>query len=392
MKLKLTSATMDQFQQGVEVSKLTRVFREAIRITQYLGMEYLWIDALCIKQDENDLADWNIESRNMNSVYSHAFLNISSPLSSTGNESLFRFRATRPNLPAAIMLEINGSLEKFFVVDGNLWQEEVDESPLNKRAWVYQERFSAGRVIHFGQRQLAWECREIAGLEMFPGGLHRAIAIGGISKPSTYNQLIAIAESSSATVADGTVDDKFATGWHALVQNYCECRLTFSKDKLIAFEGISQAYTERSRGHCVAGVWKHNLELDLMWSRGLMEEDSFPISETSYRAPSWSWACVDGTIHFPVPLGSLVRSFIGAREIIEPNSNDKKTISRHPTIRVLGSCLPVKIKWSQGEISQFQIATFCFTPDDAFGAKLYFDGPETKILPSIKKNAYSRYL
>jgi len=54
---KLESSTIAQLQKDVDTTGLPNVFQETIEIARYLGIHYLWIDALCIKQDEDDISD-----------------------------------------------------------------------------------------------------------------------------------------------------------------------------------------------------------------------------------------------------------------------------------------------------------------------------------------------
>jgi hypothetical protein len=68
-KVCTTTSTIDQFKIGIRFDILPDQFQEAIRITRAIGIQYIWIDSLCIIQKEPDLADWNIESTKMADVY-----------------------------------------------------------------------------------------------------------------------------------------------------------------------------------------------------------------------------------------------------------------------------------------------------------------------------------
>jgi hypothetical protein len=64
------------------VSHLPKTLQDAIRLTQELGIRYIWIDSICIIQDDKE--DWEHESANMLSVYANASLTIAA---SNGNDS-----------------------------------------------------------------------------------------------------------------------------------------------------------------------------------------------------------------------------------------------------------------------------------------------------------------
>jgi len=67
-------STLSQRQASIPPSKLPKSFRDAIQITRRLGYEYIWIDSLCIIQD--DPADWERESAKMAEIYENAVLTI----------------------------------------------------------------------------------------------------------------------------------------------------------------------------------------------------------------------------------------------------------------------------------------------------------------------------
>lgn len=64
----------DKMQAGIGFESLPALFQDAIVTTQKLGIQYLWIDSLCIIQDSED--DWQAESAKMGSVYRNAKVTI----------------------------------------------------------------------------------------------------------------------------------------------------------------------------------------------------------------------------------------------------------------------------------------------------------------------------
>ena len=85
--IKTTKASFDTFTKCIETEKLSRVFRDAVSVTRGLGLRYLWIDSLCIIQD--DAGDWKAEAANMAQVYSRAFVTIAACAASDGSWGLF---------------------------------------------------------------------------------------------------------------------------------------------------------------------------------------------------------------------------------------------------------------------------------------------------------------
>ena len=348
---KLKPSTMKQLQHGIDVASLPQIFQDTITIARHLCIKHLWIDALCIIQDEDNNSDWEKESQNMDKIYSCAFLNVSATMSIDGFESLFRKRSWGLLLPSEIELEVNGLNQKYYVLDGDIWYDDIIDAPLNKKGWVFQERFLARRVLHFGQRQMGWECQELDALEMFPEGLVPAWAISSSSKSKFVSMITNLTQQSDETPPD--LD--FVNLWQDLVTEYSKCKLTYSKDKLIAFLGVAKRMMRARPDHYAAGMWEKGMVYDLAWWRLSEDREAFPISDTSWRAPSWSWASADGEIDFPSTF-AVQQHFIHILDLSELIRNPCSAISPTASIRIKGHCLPLSLEWSNEEIVGFKVA------------------------------------
>ena len=65
---------MEEWKKNIPFEQLPQSFKDAVSITRGLGIQYLWIDSLCIIQD--DVSDWETESSRMASVFSCSWLNL----------------------------------------------------------------------------------------------------------------------------------------------------------------------------------------------------------------------------------------------------------------------------------------------------------------------------
>jgi len=77
MPMKLTKLTIETMLREIPHDSLPLTFQHAIEVTRRLGKRYLWIDCLCILQNDDDKSDWLKEAACMDKVYSNTFLNIS---------------------------------------------------------------------------------------------------------------------------------------------------------------------------------------------------------------------------------------------------------------------------------------------------------------------------
>lgn len=85
--LKTIRANLEAHCEGISISKLPQIFRDAIIVTRQFGYRYLWIDSLCIIQDSSE--DWNKESAKMAEIYSRAALTISADASQSAHHGMF---------------------------------------------------------------------------------------------------------------------------------------------------------------------------------------------------------------------------------------------------------------------------------------------------------------
>jgi hypothetical protein len=60
--------------ENIETTNLSKTYIDAMEVIQKLGYRYIWIDALCIIQDER--SDFEVECSQMNQIYSRAYCTI----------------------------------------------------------------------------------------------------------------------------------------------------------------------------------------------------------------------------------------------------------------------------------------------------------------------------
>ncbi|PYI02576.1 HET-domain-containing protein [Aspergillus sclerotiicarbonarius CBS 121057] len=367
----LRTSTIQQMQQGINVRRLPRAFQDAILLTRRLGVEYLWIDSLCIIQDTDDQSDWDRESLTMDKVYLHGFVNISATLSENGTEGLLDPRHSHAfSAPPGVKVNAHGRIETQYIINSDFWHDQISNAPLNKRGWVFQERFLARRVIHFGPQRIGWECQQLQALETFPRGLPPTLNVGSRSKPGIYEALRelsqpALANSQAAQNApfSSTTDLQFAQWWNNAMEDYSRCKFTFVKDKLVALTGIAKCVAmNRPANRYLAGMWQSCLAYSLAWFR--VHQRGLVYSNRDYvecRIPSWSWASFDGEIYFPSILQGYVQYFMRVVHLaedpllVERPVHWSSDIPHHSSIKTEGFLFPVHINWSEGMIESLSL-------------------------------------
>ncbi|KAJ2989381.1 hypothetical protein NUW58_g3494 [Xylaria curta] len=276
----------------VKVLNLPKTFEDAVEVTQRLGVRYLWIDSLCIIQD--DTTDWAREAAVMYDVYKNAWCNLSATAARNSNGGLFWNRG-RHSLVGQLVVNTSeksvsdsrrqatdslaANPKALLLLEDDLVVSGVERSPLQGRAWVLQERFLSRRVLHFAENQIFWECNQKCACEMFPDGILNGISYDGLR-----------------TVMPPGIP--WIHVWTWAVRRYTERCHTYSSDKLPALSGIAKFFAPKLGGSYLAGIWRYEeFARQLAWYVDM--EPSKLLSRPDYRAPTWSWASVDGAVRFP---------------------------------------------------------------------------------------------
>jgi hypothetical protein len=271
---------------GIAFSLLSKTFQDAVSVSFKLGVRYLWIDSLCIIQDNT--SDWQQESSKMNLVYQNALFTIAAEAAADGQGGCFIMREKSDIQPVDIeYLSSDGKQGKVFI-QGHFpsFEEEILLSPLSKRGWTLQERLLSKRIIHFCKGQIYWECQTTciaeSGLEM-PQVLGIFLGISRILKP--MKEGVDIFQDYQSIYWE----------WFRLLVVYTERNLTKNQDKLPALSGLAREFAQRTGDEYYAGLWFKFLPLGLLWE---VKETALSY-RVPHRAPSWSWASVDGPLGMP---------------------------------------------------------------------------------------------
>ena len=116
----------------------------------------------------------------------------------------------------------------------------VPESHLAKRAWIFQERLLAPRMINFTGDQILWECGTILATESLVDGVDvNSLARDSHLKSWHPNWLRLGKPQLEHSGEDWQDDASMREQWRTIVEEYTDCELTFNSDNLIALASIS---------------------------------------------------------------------------------------------------------------------------------------------------------
>ena len=167
--------------------------------------------------------------------------------------------------------------------------------------------------------------------------------------------------------------------WRFLVRAYSGRRLSYSKDKLPAIAGMADYYHEMADQQYLAGLWRENLPIDLLWSSWGWEEADKP--PKILPGPSWSWASIDGGVAFIAePIGYdfplEVHTRVNNVHCSVPGNNPFGQVERG-TLDVAGPVLEMNIRYDgendedgfpQKQLDYDELTELKFFPDTSLMA------------------------
>ena len=388
---------------GINITDLPATFRHAVEITRRPGLRYLWIDSLCIMQDDEQ--DWKREAKKMGDVYANAYLALAVdsstddssgcyvtfdekkdiPFVSMDNRSLGRptitnaalLDATTPYstsprllgngnfaivpypqlhylyfsrewMPSSLSVATNQRDHPRLYKIGNFGRrfDPIENEHLSERGWTLQERLLAPRTLHFTKEQIFWECQECMLAEdgavfprVFPGwSTLKAFSHPHGAQPTGNSRQFdppgPLWLEKNFRIPYRETDGWFGEVWLDLVERYTRRKLSYEKDKLPALSGLARQMASISNDVYHAGLWRRHIIPGLYWRMFVYEPHHWcddprhdqeihmltpPTRDvarvpTEYRAPSWSWASVDGKVEFqPLNDGALLANVVDCR-------------------------------------------------------------------------------
>lgn len=283
--------TTGNFPRPLKLEELPKTISDTILLCHKLGFQYLWVDSLCIIQ--NDMKDWNNEASKMRDIYGSSSLTIATPVCYDSSQSLISRRLSKAGFPeprarldypnqiswAPVSIWIfhpRADLSKH-----EMWCLESEWDDFNhhfrnrprdawmKRAWTFQEWMLSPKVLHIN-KMTVWDCfegygNELSSRKMEPAKLQRNV--------------------------DGQRNEM---SWKDIVEHFTSRKITKDQDRLPALAGIADLHRQKTGFTYLAGIWLEDIPNALLWHRDRHDEPSIRSSGyTQGRIPSWSWASVE---------------------------------------------------------------------------------------------------
>lgn len=279
-----------------EDARVPNTVRDAMEFTRQLGMKYLWVDTLCIIQD--DEVDKGRLMGGMDDVYANSTATLIAADGIDADAGLRGVGDRSEKAPSPVKIPLppgQGSLNLSICLTS--LTEQVRSARWNTRGWTFQEQALSQRCLYFTPTELFFNCSEAQLREgyavddqecevtMRTGPPWWTRNLRKDPDPTPYRYL-------GDTTALGGME------YQAAVQDYMRKNLTYSDDVLNAFEGAFNRFSDADR-EARLGIKKAQaiparlLYLGLLW---------YPSNEATKRPAitkreegslthfsSWSW-------------------------------------------------------------------------------------------------------
>ncbi|KAK8043441.1 hypothetical protein PG993_005871 [Apiospora rasikravindrae] len=242
-----TSQNLEARQTRLEAN-LPPVLRDAVAVTRALSIPYLWVDAICILQDQ--LGDWETESARLDKVYATAYVTI---VCLTSSCQLGFLQPQKPRTNMAFRSRIDPTISGGYRIEfANCYWHSLPRKGHNdllpssrwfSRGWTYQEAWLSSRVLFVGLDFMGISCA--AGL--FAEG--QWTQQGGLQNAMTQTR----------------ASDDFGHRWLKTAFYYLDRYLSVPGDALPALSGVAGIFAASMGDDYLAGVWGSDIVRGVLW-------------------------------------------------------------------------------------------------------------------------------
>ncbi|KAK5737318.1 hypothetical protein LTR17_006735 [Elasticomyces elasticus] len=309
---------------------MPQTFQDAIFIAQQLHIRYLWIDALCVRQDDND--DWAREAATMADVYADAYCVISATLAHSDGEGFLHPNPGR-GLPKAIASdERSKPLDTCMQAQEQFRLSDVFDMPTHGRAWCFQELLLARRFVSYEHTSIRYTCGN-------------GVIGGDMRGPQTLWEEEEMRLKINAVF--GRKRHVTEEEWMSIVSMFTRRRMTVTTDRLPALSGIAERVNSRASRY-LGGPWEADLPWNLLWHT---QQIYYPeLGHALQKSPSFAWCSVSSQVSQDTTSWSSWQSLVTVSEVCcYPTGPCPYGHVSWGYLRLVGSVYTAELVWMQND-------------------------------------------
>lgn len=377
----MSRTTTDNYERRkvcLDVTILPKNFQDVFRLARLLGLQYVWIDSLCILQEGDEGKDWQCEALQMARYYQYSLSTIGLITSSDAASGCLSLRkSTLTGMIARLPYRGPDQKQNGFIYfqkrEGDVHQEyatSIRESELLTRGWVLQEWLLSRRLIFLTPSQTFFECQTLWPKNEYEETVSLGVDMARASDRSTAYWRILFKP--LFTYKTTSPEDL----WCAVVEAYSGSSLTNAKsDRLVAIAGVAKEIghilaQERFKSKCssssssslrneyVNGLWLRDIHIGLLWEKAAHEDPQ----QSECGVATWSWA----SLVIPVRWQARSTQVSDRCTILEVTRNDGSSIRLEDSDTEIDADhqeviqLTADVQPLSGQIDQFSL-TQCYT-------------------------------
>ena len=273
---------------NINHSDLQQTLKDAVLITRMLGLQYIWIDSLCIIQDNQD--DWATEAGTMADIFAGAHIVLAATRAKDVSDGFLNPRTAPITIKSAAAGKGSFSFQARRIHHHSYFNAMLlDDLPLFKRGWCMQEILLSCRILHFCQDEVYYECKTGGRCECGLADSQAGKRLGfTMSPPETY------INTTHMKVEFDTI--AFPQQWCSLVSHFTSLQLKYVNDKLPALSGLAQHAQYIQPGAYIAGIWEKGLAYYLSWHLDPSHLSTIPCKANKLNNPTFSWITARGPV------------------------------------------------------------------------------------------------
>jgi Heterokaryon incompatibility protein (HET) len=286
------------------VDQLPHTVKDAILFTNMMGLRYLWVDRLCIIQDDDQ--DMHNQLRGMASIYANSYFTIIAADGDHANSGIHGLPGSAsPRILNPTVLHFSSTCSMMLAPNRLDWKPKTEWS---QRGWTFQEKVLSNRKIIFLGGEAHWECQHSEWTEQL------ADLPDGVLQPKTSLEI------SKSPIFPMHPWPDLVT-YNRLVTEYNSLLLSYESDAMKAFSAIIHFMSRCFEHGFLHGLSEFFFDIALLWQ----SEDG--IKRRTKDFPSWSWVGWQGHIS-----NDPWQEFFSAIEVDSEESNLVSQIKVQPMV------------------------------------------------------------
>lgn len=275
---------------AINLDELSRTISDAAVVVEMLGERYLWVDALCILQDDQD--DLGEQIPLMGQIYTRSLVTIMAAASIDSNSGLPGV-STLARSEQRISEPLNGGVllrtctpkyrKKLEDIGWSNRRDYLKDSKWETRGWTFQEKVLSRRCLFFMEEQVYWECQRASWCE------ETCLETGPEYRFSWDVPNLRFFSDRDFPVGKRMAGDDVIWAFSHLIEEYTSRTLAFGKDTYKAFSGLVHILEDLTGAEIFQGLHASEFNRSLCW-----DNDKSSNLRSGNEFPTWSWLAWTG--------------------------------------------------------------------------------------------------